>query len=82
MRCRRTCRLTSARVMVLNVTGVAAELCKNIVLAGVGSVALVDGTPARDAAAGNFLVPADAAADATCGAAQRLSRACSLSSAR
>ena len=59
--------------MVLNVTGVAAELCKNIVLAGVGSVALVDGTPARAAPAGNFLVPADAAADATCVAARRAS---------
>ena len=59
--------------MVLNVTGVAAELCKNIVLAGVGSVALVDGTPARAAPTGNFLVPADAAADATCVAARRTS---------
>lgn len=44
----------------------SAQLCKNIVLAGVGSVSLVDGTAARSAPPGNFLVHTDAAADATC----------------
>ena len=98
-------RLSSARVLVINVTGVAAEvraallvsarrcgeawreqglltqrrtgvplcaharaaprrqMCKNICLAGVGSLSLLDGTPAARAAPGNFLVPSDAPHD-------------------
>lgn len=41
-------------------------------LAGVGSVSIVDATPARSAPPGNFLVPSDAAADATCVPAAQL----------
>lgn len=35
------------------------QVGKNLVLAGVGSLSLVDDTPCGDCASGNFLVPAD-----------------------
>ncbi|KAK9825166.1 hypothetical protein WJX81_000917 [Elliptochloris bilobata] len=54
-------RLTAARILVVGCTsGVAAEVAKNIVLAGVGSLTLVDDTPSSAGAPYNFLVPADA----------------------
>jgi hypothetical protein len=43
-----------------------AQVCTTLVLAGVGSVSLLDNAPASRAAPGNFLVPCDAPADATC----------------
>jgi ubiquitin-like 1-activating enzyme E1 A len=58
-------RLASARVLVVGCSGLAAEVAKNVVLAGVGSVALVDGAPAAAAAPGNFLVARDAPAGQT-----------------
>ncbi|GAB4814279.1 hypothetical protein N2152v2_001325 [Parachlorella kessleri] len=41
------------------------RVAKNIVLAGVGSVTLVDDTPCERRAPGNFLIPADAQPDQT-----------------
>lgn len=35
------------------------QLCKNLTLAGVGSLTLVDDTPCARAPKGNFLVPCD-----------------------
>jgi hypothetical protein len=120
-------RLTSAKVLVINVTGVTAEaraprrsvawreththaretgavfellalrvaraaahahadaprrgaacaqMCKNIALAGVGCLSLLDATPASAAPPGNFLVPCDAPATTTCVRA-RLPACCS-----
>jgi ubiquitin-like 1-activating enzyme E1 A len=39
-------RLTSAKVLLLGCTPIAAEVAKNFILAGVGSLTLVDDTPA------------------------------------
>ncbi|KAL4450085.1 hypothetical protein ABPG77_010754 [Micractinium sp. CCAP 211/92] len=58
-------RLSAARVLIAGCTGLAAEVAKNIVLAGVGSVTLVDDTPCSARPPSNFLVPADAAAEST-----------------
>jgi hypothetical protein len=41
-------------------------MCKNIALAGVGCLSLLDATPASAAPPGNFLVPCDAPATTTC----------------
>ncbi|KAG2490524.1 hypothetical protein HYH03_011145 [Edaphochlamys debaryana] len=49
-------RLMEAKVLILGLGGLAAEIAKNIVLAGVGTVALRDDAPAASAPAGNFLV--------------------------
>ncbi|XP_057845047.1 SUMO-activating enzyme subunit 1B-1 [Cryptomeria japonica] len=38
-------RLSKSHVLVIGITGVVAELCKNIVLAGVGSLTLMDDSP-------------------------------------
>ena len=57
-------RMSSAKVLAIGLTGMAAEACKNIVLAGVGTVALVDNTPVSSAAPGNFLAVMEASADA------------------
>ena len=52
-------RLGASRVLVAGLTGLAAEACKNVALAGVGAVVLYDdGAPAKDAAPGNFLAAA------------------------
>lgn len=77
-------RLTGASVLVLGCTPLAAEVSKNFVLAGIGSVRLMDTTPAKDAAA-SFLVKADegaetSAADAFAAALQEMNPMVSVSS--
>jgi len=53
-------KLSRARVLVVNVTGVIAETCKNIVLAGIGSLTLIDDSPMTlEASAANFLIHFD-----------------------
>lgn len=55
-------RLGGSKFFVAGLTGLASEACKNVVLAGVGTVLLYDdGTPAAEAAPGNFLAGAGAA---------------------
>ncbi|CAM6095287.1 unnamed protein product [Calypogeia fissa] len=50
-------RLSKARVLVVGVSGVIAETCKNIVLAGIGSLTLLDDRPVTaEAASTNFLI--------------------------
>ncbi|KAK7399247.1 hypothetical protein VNO78_10426 [Psophocarpus tetragonolobus] len=54
-------RLSKAHVLVYGVKGTVAEFCKNIVLAGVGSLTLVDDRVATEEALySNFLIPPDA----------------------
>lgn len=53
-------RLSKAHVLVYGIKGTGAEFCKNIVLAGVGSLTLVDDRPATEEACfTNFLIPFD-----------------------
>ncbi|XP_070680131.1 SUMO-activating enzyme subunit 1A isoform X2 [Malus domestica] len=53
-------RLSKAHVLVCGITGTIAEFCKNIVLAGVGSLTLVDDrVVTEDALSANFLIPSD-----------------------
>ncbi|XP_048422677.1 SUMO-activating enzyme subunit 1B-1 isoform X2 [Pyrus x bretschneideri] len=53
-------RLSKAHVLVCGITGTVAEFCKNIVLAGVGSLTLVDDrVVTEDALSANFLIPSD-----------------------
>ena len=40
-------RLAASNVLVVGLGGVGVELAKNLILAGPGSVTLVDPTPAR-----------------------------------
>ena len=55
-------RLGGSKYFVAGLTGLASEACKNIVLAGIGTMVIYDdGTPAADAAPGNFLAAAGAA---------------------
>ena len=55
-------RIGQAKFFVAGLTGLSAEACKNVVLAGIGSVTLFDdGTSARDAHPGNFLAHAGVA---------------------
>lgn len=55
-------RLGKAKFFVAGLTGLSAEACKNVVLAGIGSVTLFDdGTSAEDAHPGNFLAHAGVA---------------------
>lgn len=58
-------RLTNSKVLVVGCTGLAAEVAKNIVLAGVGGVTLVDDTPCSRCPPANFLIPAAADPDTT-----------------
>ncbi|KAJ9524696.1 hypothetical protein QJQ45_024315 [Haematococcus lacustris] len=60
-------RLTAARVLIIGGDALAAEVAKNIVLAGVGHVGIADDTPCSQAAFGNFLVSADADPSSTVG---------------
>uniref|UniRef100_A0A6T7UQZ2 THIF-type NAD/FAD binding fold domain-containing protein n=1 Tax=Pyramimonas obovata TaxID=1411642 RepID=A0A6T7UQZ2_9CHLO len=54
-------RLGNARVLFVGCTGVVAETCKNVVLAGIGSVTLLDDRAVASAnEPGNFLVTCDA----------------------
>ncbi|CAN8325828.1 unnamed protein product [Cochlearia groenlandica] len=53
-------RLTKAHIFVCGIKGTVAEFCKNIVLAGVGSVTLMDDSLVNeDALNANFLIPPD-----------------------
>ncbi|XP_054804466.1 SUMO-activating enzyme subunit 1A-like isoform X2 [Prosopis cineraria] len=53
-------RLSKAHVLVYGMKGTVAEFCKNIVLAGVGSLTLVDDRVAtEEAVSSNFLIPSD-----------------------
>ncbi|XP_062115913.1 SUMO-activating enzyme subunit 1B-1-like isoform X2 [Humulus lupulus] len=53
-------RLSKAHILVSGMKGVAAEFCKNIVLAGVGSLTLVDDrVVTEEALDANFLIPPD-----------------------
>ncbi|KAH9315127.1 hypothetical protein KI387_023754, partial [Taxus chinensis] len=53
-------RLSKSRVLVIGVTGVVAELCKNIVLAGIGSLTLMDDSPiTSEALSAGFLILAE-----------------------
>ncbi|KAL9230448.1 hypothetical protein vseg_005797 [Gypsophila vaccaria] len=53
-------RLSKAHVLVGGMKGTAAEFCKNVVLAGVGSVTLVDDSPVTEESLNaNFLIPPD-----------------------
>ncbi|GMH01141.1 hypothetical protein Nepgr_002980 [Nepenthes gracilis] len=53
-------RLSKAHVLVGGIKGTVAEFCKNIVLAGVGSVVLVDERPVTEEALNaNFLISPD-----------------------
>ncbi|KAL3160468.1 hypothetical protein ABBQ32_010785 [Trebouxia sp. C0010 RCD-2024] len=53
-------RLNAAKVLIAGCTGLGAEVAKNIALAGVGSLSLMDSTLCAFADPGNFLVHADA----------------------
>ncbi|XP_019457647.1 PREDICTED: SUMO-activating enzyme subunit 1A-like [Lupinus angustifolius] len=53
-------RLSKAHVLVYGMKGTVAEFCKNIVLAGVGSLTLIDDRVATEEAfSSNFLIPSD-----------------------
>eukprot|EP00250_Pteridium_aquilinum_P005709 c15763_g1_i1 orf=88-1104(+) len=52
-------RLSKARVLVIGMSNVLAELCKNIVLAGIGSLTLMVDTSSALIVTSNFLVPVD-----------------------
>ncbi|DBA82539.1 hypothetical protein WJX79_008668 [Trebouxia sp. C0005] len=53
-------RLNAAKILIAGYTGLAVEVAKNIVLAGVGSLSLMDSTLCASADPDNFLVPHDA----------------------
>ncbi|XP_062029351.1 SUMO-activating enzyme subunit 1A-like [Rosa rugosa] len=58
-------RLSKAHILVCGINGTTAEFCKNIVLAGVGSLTLVDDRVAtEEALSANFLIPSD---ESVCG---------------
>lgn len=53
-------RLSKSHILVSGLRGTAIEFCKNIVLAGVGSLALNDDRPVtEEALSANFLIPSD-----------------------
>lgn len=53
-------RLSKAHILVYGIKGTVAEFCKNIVLAGVGSLTLVDDREVtEEALSANFLIPPD-----------------------
>nr|AEG76896.1 putative SUMO-activating enzyme 1A transcript 2 [Linum usitatissimum] len=53
-------RLSKSHILVYGMKGTIAEFCKNIVLAGVGSVTLMDDRAVtEEALASNFLIPRD-----------------------
>ncbi|WIA33928.1 hypothetical protein OEZ86_007025 [Tetradesmus obliquus] len=58
-------KLTAARVLLVGFGKLAAEATKNITLAGVGHVTLLDDTPAAQLAGHNFLVTPAAAGEHT-----------------
>ncbi|XP_050225588.1 SUMO-activating enzyme subunit 1B-1-like [Mercurialis annua] len=53
-------RLTKSHILVYGMKGTVAEFCKNIVLAGVGSLTLVDDRAVtEESLSANFLIPPD-----------------------
>ncbi|XP_065872989.1 SUMO-activating enzyme subunit 1B-1-like isoform X1 [Euphorbia lathyris] len=53
-------RLSKSHILVYGIKGTVAEFCKNIVLAGIGSLTLVDDRAVtEDALSANFLIPPD-----------------------
>ncbi|XP_038893690.1 SUMO-activating enzyme subunit 1B-1-like isoform X4 [Benincasa hispida] len=53
-------RLSKAHVLVCGMKGAVAEFCKNVVLAGIGSLTLVDNRlVTEEALSANFLIPPD-----------------------
>lgn len=56
-------KLTAARVLLVGFGKLAAEISKNITLAGVGHVTLLDDSPAADLVGSNFLITTAGAAD-------------------
>ncbi|KAF6255329.1 hypothetical protein COO60DRAFT_232131 [Scenedesmus sp. NREL 46B-D3] len=58
-------KLTAARVLLVGFGKLAAEVAKNITLAGVGHVTLLDATPATQLAGHNFLVTPATAGEQT-----------------
>lgn len=68
-------RMGASSFFVAGLTGLAAEACKNIVLAGVGVVTLLDdGTPGAEASPGNFLAASALADDPDATAAEATAR--------
>ena len=64
--CARPCSKGASNFLVVGLTGLAAEACKNVVLAGIGTMRVYDdGTTAAEGAPGNFLAGAGAAEDPT-----------------
>ncbi|KAI3438249.1 hypothetical protein D9Q98_000686 [Chlorella vulgaris] len=58
-------RLSGAKVLIAGCGGLAAEVAKNVVLAGVGAVTLVDDTPCSRRSLSNFLVGSTTPDDTT-----------------
>ncbi|XP_026665874.1 SUMO-activating enzyme subunit 1B-1-like isoform X2 [Phoenix dactylifera] len=55
-------RLSKAHILVSGLNGTAVEFCKNMVLAGVGNLTLMDDRPVtEDVLQSNFLIPPDEA---------------------
>ena len=55
-----TCRLRAGKVLVLGMNATSAEIVKNIVLAGIGSVALLDRERVQESdLCANFLLTAE-----------------------
>lgn len=53
-------RLSRGRVLVIGMSNVLAELCKNIVLAGIGSLTLMEDAPdISTVSSSNFLIPVE-----------------------
>mmetsp|Transcript_25759 Transcript_25759/g.61350 ORF Transcript_25759/g.61350 Transcript_25759/m.61350 type:complete len:316 (-) Transcript_25759:241-1188(-) len=53
-------RINNCKALIAGITGLAAETAKNLVLAGVGHLTLLDSTPVGEVQTCNFLVMADA----------------------
>ncbi|KAJ3403802.1 hypothetical protein CcCBS67573_g03094 [Chytriomyces confervae] len=67
-------RMRTASVLVIGVCGLSAEICKNIVLAGVGNVTVLDNQPVsvKDLGANFFLTEADIGANRAEASAPRI----------
>ena len=52
------CRLRASRILLVGISGLGAEICKNLVLSGVKSVTIVDPSPlTEDDLVSQFLAP-------------------------
>ncbi|GAX81801.1 hypothetical protein CEUSTIGMA_g9229.t1 [Chlamydomonas eustigma] len=58
-------RLNSAKILIIGGNGIAAEVSKNLTLAGAGLVAIADDTPCGQDKPGNFLISDDSPATST-----------------